>query len=342
MKKILIFISFFLYLGSIYNITVCAQPQEQGIWERFKSLFTLTPTQKEKISKAMPTIVGAGLGGYTAVSEIGGEKLVKGFMPHAKYFFSSTNPNVAYGIGAFAYISLFAWAGFVLGEIYKGTKEFERIREQEENEDIKKQVELVSIQKIKNALGLLIINPLFYPTRSSKINLLTKKDEFFQYVNDPDRDNPKGVLYQACQQLVEEINAAPYSDEQFEEANKIGAHIAQLKNQLNPLDPLETQIKRLEEMQNKQDSIIKMRGFLSLYYRMQNQLEVEKKFKLQQQEIRRGFLAKEQMKPEAFEQERMKEIENNKELEEMKRREIQRLLAEKGKVRTFVAPEPVK
>jgi hypothetical protein len=325
-------------------MSVCAQPQGPGLWQRFKSLFTLTPTQKEKTSKAMPTVVGAGLGGYGAVSYR--DDLAKGFIPHAKYLFSSTNPSVASGIGIFAYMSLFAWGGFVLGEIYRGMKEFERVKEQEQNDAIKKQVELASIQKIKNALGLLIINPLFYPTKSSKINLLTKKDEFLQYANDPDKDNPKSVLYQACQQLVEEINAAPYSDEQFAEDNKIGTYIAQLKNNLNPLEPLKGQINQLEKIQNQQDSIIKMRGFLSLYYRMQNQLEVEKKLTLQPGEIRREFLAKEKkLTPEKFAEKRTKEAmqaEQNKELSEMNKREIERLVAEKGKVRTFVTPEPLK
>ena len=63
-----------------------------------------------------------------------------------------------------------------------------------------------AIQKIKGDLLVLVNNPLLYPTRSSKINALLKKDEFLQYVNDQD-----DLVQESCNQLIQEISAIEYS-----------------------------------------------------------------------------------------------------------------------------------
>lgn len=140
------------------------------------------------------------------------------------------------------------------------------------------------IEGIKNNLKAAVVyNGLLYPTRSSKIHVLLKKDEFLEfanvYINDTD-----GLLGEACSQLSKEISSAKYSEEQKEEDRQIDSHIASLRKAIDSKQSLEDKIKALELIQGDQKSIIQMRAYLSLYYRLKNQLEVKNQFALRQKQ----------------------------------------------------------
>ena len=153
-----------------------------------------------------------------------------------------------------------------------------------------------ALLEIKNYLRITLGNQLLYPTRSSKVNVLTDKDEFLAYVDDQD-----GLLNEVCDQLLREIQTADYSEEQQQDDQKIDAHILELKVNIDHL-LLEQQIDALKWIADRQNTVEKMRGYLSLYYRLQNKLEVENKRSLKQKtsgdmskraDIARSNLAKE-------------------------------------------------
>lgn len=180
-----------------------------------------------------------------------------------------------------------------------------------------------AVQAIKDYLRIAIGNLLFYPTRSSKINVLIKKDEFLEYIDDQD-----DLLQDACSQLISEIDIPDYPNEQ--EDRKIDGYISKLKVNIAHL-PLEQQIAELEKIIGTQKTIEEMRGYLSLYYRLKNKLEVEKRL-TPEQVAKKVSLP--QMSPE-----QLKSFERSKQAqqaEKMKREELERLGKEKEV--EFVAP----
>lgn len=147
-----------------------------------------------------------------------------------------------------------------------------------------------AIAGIKNNLKIAVAdNALLYPTRSSKIHVLLKKDEFLQYAPSYFRDE-NGIFDEACSQLSKEIQDSytqgltkAQIDAQRAEDSQIDAHVATLRKAIASEKSLEGQIKALELIQDQQKSITQMRAYLSLYYRLKNQLEVEKQLAARQQ-----------------------------------------------------------
>jgi hypothetical protein len=125
-----------------------------------------------------------------------------------------------------------------------------------------------AILQIKETLSLLINNQLLYPTRSSKINALLKKDEFLQSITDE-----YGLVQEACNELIKEINTIPYSQEQQQKDKAVDTKITEVRNMIMHHATLDEQIKALEEQHTT--DIPGMEAYLSVYYRLKNKQAVE-------------------------------------------------------------------
>lgn len=146
----------------------------------------------------------------------------------------------------------------------------------------------VAIAKIKMHLQLIMKDRLLYPTRSSKLHALLKKDGLLasanRYINHYVNDE-YGLFDEACAQLSAQISKLNYSDEQRDEDRLIDAYIAELKISLADYTTLE----KIEYLQSpsedkisflKYGSIEGMRAYLSAYYILMNELEIENKLSL--------------------------------------------------------------
>ncbi|HEX4068983.1 MAG TPA: hypothetical protein VHX42_02705 [Candidatus Babeliales bacterium] len=139
-----------------------------------------------------------------------------------------------------------------------------------------------AIKKIKEDLLLLINNQLLYPTRSSKINVLLKKDEFLQYVNDQDN-----LVQDACNQLIKEISNLDYSATKKSADEAIDTRVATLKAAIIHGQSLTEQIHELETKidQKQHFDIPEMQAYLSFYFRLKNKEKVEGKLTKEEKEI---------------------------------------------------------
>jgi len=256
---------------------ICSQ-NKQGWRDWFWSNFT------SKVQETAPTAAGAALGSFV-VGQTGSDSIASEYMETLKPI-GVTDPYIAYATGAILTIGIFTWIGFAIGEVLKLEKEL-KDRDLREIRSMKGWATILGrIKEIENILRFVIANPLIYPTRSSRINVLLKKDEFLENINDQD-----DILRDACNQLIREINAVTYSEKQFEEDQKIDSYIMTLRAQIFAQPTLEDQIVALEAMQDQQKTIDQMRGYLSLYYRLKNQLEVEKQLTPEQKTARGNWKA---------------------------------------------------
>ncbi len=142
-----------------------------------------------------------------------------------------------------------------------------------------------AIKDIQNNLMVTINQELLYPTRSSKLHALLKKDEFLQYINDKD-----GLVQEACNELIREINAIPYSSEQKENDAIIDDKMAEARIIIAQTDILEEQIKFLEDYCKDplgNFDIPGMQGYLSVYFRLKNKQAVENKLSPEEQASRK-------------------------------------------------------
>lgn len=137
-----------------------------------------------------------------------------------------------------------------------------------------------AIRKIKEDVLILINNALLYPTRSSKINALLKKDEFLQYTNDQD-----DLVQEACNQLIREISAIDYSEAKKTADEAVDAKMATLRAAIIIHGQLLTkQIHELEVKlaQTQHFDIPEMQAYLSLYFRLKNKQKVERKLTIEE------------------------------------------------------------
>ena len=143
-----------------------------------------------------------------------------------------------------------------------------------------------AIKKIKEDLLLLINNQLLYPTRSSKINALLKKDEFLQYMNDQD-----DLLQDACNQLIGEISALEYSATKRAADEAIDLRMATLRASIIRGQSLTEQINELETKigQKQHFDIPEMQAYLSLYFRLKNKQRVEGKLTKEEKELQQPW-----------------------------------------------------
>lgn len=143
-----------------------------------------------------------------------------------------------------------------------------------------------AIETIKNDLFIIVNNQLLYPTRSSKINALLKKDEFLQYIDDQDN-----LLQDACNKLIEEIVALNYSESKKETDKAIDARLATLKAIIVRGQSITEQIKLLETTidQKQHFDIPEMQAYLSLYFRLKNKQNVEGKLTKEEKELQQPW-----------------------------------------------------
>jgi len=146
-----------------------------------------------------------------------------------------------------------------------------------------------AIEKIKNDLFIIVNNQLLYPTRSSKIHALLKKDEFLQYVNDQDN-----LVENACNQLIQKISALDYSETKKATDKVIDDKMAILRAAIIHGQSLTEQIQELEKNINQKQhfDIPEMQAYLSMYFRLKNKLNVEGKLTKEEKESRQPWIFK--------------------------------------------------
>jgi len=274
MKKQLILVAIFLCVMLQSNLSWCSgslQPKKQTWGEWLSSIFTYGRPKERALGQMKEDYPISALGsiaGYAVASKYPQiqSHIEKGVKLNIMAMQEITGLNsLSLGtIGVSLFFSIYAVAIGRWITLYK-TGKFLRTD---------------ALLEIKNYLRIAIGNQLLYPTRSSKINVLIKKDEFLEYINDQD-----DLLNEACRQLIEEINTDDYPEDQENEDKKINKYISNLKVSIDSFPSLESKINALKRMENQQETVEKMRGYLSLYYRLQNKLEVEKKLAPEQKKL---------------------------------------------------------
>ncbi|HEX4069267.1 MAG TPA: hypothetical protein VHX42_04160 [Candidatus Babeliales bacterium] len=141
-----------------------------------------------------------------------------------------------------------------------------------------------AIIKIKGTLAQAISNATLYPTRSSKIHALLKKDEFLQYINDK-----HGLVQEACAALSQEVSNLPYSDEQKAKDKTIDTAMDKVKKSIINYETLDDQIAALENQKQNNMDIPAMQAYLSIYFRLKNKQAVESKLSLEEKASRQKW-----------------------------------------------------
>jgi hypothetical protein len=197
-----------------------------------------------------------------------------------------------------------------------------------------------AIEIIENDLMIGIGNSLLCPTRNSKIDLLEKRNEVLK-----DTKVENAFLDEICSKLIEKINAAHYPKDQEIEDREVDRYISDLKISIVDL-PLPEQMFTLKGLEGEQKTIYQMRAYLSVYYRLENRLKIEKESILKQraQNVTLPQITLEQQfkKEQKEEQERRKMYQEELDRleaaaakkKEMHLKEINRLLEEKP--RSFI------
>lgn len=140
-----------------------------------------------------------------------------------------------------------------------------------------------AIIKIKDNVAQVLSNNTLYPTRSSKIHALLKKDEFLQYITDE-----YGLIQEACNELIGEINAIQYPQAQKEIDRVIDAKMSEIKKSIINYETLDDQITALENQQQTMD-IPGMQAYLSVYFRLKNKQNVESKLSQEEKTSRSAW-----------------------------------------------------
>jgi hypothetical protein len=139
-----------------------------------------------------------------------------------------------------------------------------------------------AIIKIKDNLAQVLSNNTLYPTRSSKIHALLKKDEFTQYITDE-----YGLVQEACNELIGEINKIEYTEAQKKADGIIDQQMSKISNMLKQYVTLEEQIKVLES-EEYSTNILGMQAYLSVYFRLKNKQNVESKLSQEEKASRQA------------------------------------------------------
>jgi hypothetical protein len=242
-NKLLLIVAFSLGMQS--NISFASEPSTQSWGDWFRSKFAAT---RQAVAEKAPS-VGATTAGVMATAGYL-EPALRSILPR-NYLLLAGSFGLIYstlGLAIDAYISRY-----------------------QQGSDSK----TVTINNIKNDLTIAIANPLLYPTRSSKLHALLKKDEFLQYINDQD-----GLVEQACNQVIKEINAMPYSNTQKELDKIIDDKMAEARVIIAHGNTLQAKIKLLEDYCKEPLSTFdfpEMQAYLSVYFRLKNKQDVESK-----------------------------------------------------------------
>lgn len=133
-----------------------------------------------------------------------------------------------------------------------------------------------AVSQIKDLIFLKLADSLTYPTRSTKLHALLKKNEFLvEKVEDAD-----GLLAQACSDLSKQLVAIPYSFTEKEKDNAIDRQLSLLREKLVNITSLDSQLETISTeditnvLEQLGDPLIQAK--LSLVRRLQQQKLVEK------------------------------------------------------------------
>lgn len=254
-KRLILFVVVFMGLQS--NIGICAEKQTWFQWIKSK-FFTIRKPEyiKAALKREASYATQAAVAGASAHAAPTLARIV--------YY------NLGFPIASTLFLGTAFW-------VFMGN-----LLLQESLYEVRGGDRAVAVQKIKDVLALMLADNLLYPTRKSKIRVLLNRDDFLKYVKDGQNDN--AVLIDACNGLANEVNQI-YSDEQLKAEDEINKHIESLEAQITTFPSLEGQIAALERMQEQPMTIHEMRAYLSLYYRLKNQLQVEKGLTPEQKKI---------------------------------------------------------
>lgn len=242
-NKLLLIVAFSLGMQS--NISIASEPSTQSWGDWFRSKFAAT---RQAVAEKAPS-VGVTTAGVMATAGYL-EPALRSILPK----------NYLLMAGGFGLI--YSTLGLAIDACISNYKQ---------GSDSKAE----TINNIKNDLTIVIANPLLYPTRSSKLHALLKKDEFVQYITDE-----YGLVQEACNELIREINDIPYSQDQKEKDRIIDDKIAEARVIIAYGDTLQAQIKLLEDYCKEplgSFDIPGMQGYLSVYFRLKNKQDVESK-----------------------------------------------------------------
>lgn len=141
------------------------------------------------------------------------------------------------------------------------------------------------INTIKEDLSIFLLDNSLYPTRSSKINALLKKDEFIEYIEDED-----GMLSEASNRLMKKLFSKDRrSERKRKKEEKIDGYISTLNKLILGLT-LKEQVALLRETPPITITPEESVGYVSLYNRLKNRLRLEKMLSPEQRAQKEGML----------------------------------------------------
>ncbi len=147
----------------------------------------------------------------------------------------------------------------------------QKVFEYYHNKDITRQA---AVSQIKDLIFLKLADSLTYPTRSTKLHALLKKNEFLVGVEDAD-----GLFAQACSDLSKQLAAIPYSLAERKKDNAIDRQLSLLRTQLVNITSLDSQLAKIstEDITNVLNQLEdpEIQAKLSLVRRLQQQKLVE-------------------------------------------------------------------
>jgi hypothetical protein len=257
-----------LCAGIQANISFAGEKQSWADWFRAKyAQVTGSRYVREKAEKA-PYLVTGGVIGVPIIGQAGANLLrMPSFVYDFIYRHSSHEEFLQYLDFIVARDKVLIVGGAVLGialaeSIYQAVSYY-RFGATSKAE---------ALFQIKDALSLLINDSSLYPTRSSKIHALLKKDEFVQYVTDE-----YGLVQDACNELIKNINQAPYSEDQKAKDAIIDQKMAEVRKSISNYETLDDQITALENQKQNNMDISTMQAYTSVYLRLKNKQAVENK-----------------------------------------------------------------
>jgi len=135
-----------------------------------------------------------------------------------------------------------------------------------------------AVNNIKDLLLVALADSTAYPTRSSKLHALMKKNEFLIPGVTAEEIDVDGIFNQACSEVSRVIVGLPYSQEKKDMDREIGKHISQLNEKLQQFPTLQGKIDFIDTQLTSDQLHMKgpeTRAYLSVYSRLKIQIVFE-------------------------------------------------------------------
>jgi len=154
-----------------------------------------------------------------------------------------------------------------------------------------------AVQEAKRVITLSLSNSVVYPTRTTRINALLKKNEFLA---DKIQDYSDDIIAQACNELIEDIAKVPYNEMEDadvdKEINTINGQLLKgstLSERVEILDNIMIEDVKFETVSEliRIESIPRVRAIKSIFLRLQKQMVVETSRPALSQDSLRGQLS---------------------------------------------------